>query len=361
MTGRDRAYIWLSMSEGLGPRRLVRLLAFCPDAHTLMGMSRSDWAPHVGADVAANMADARGKVDDMMARVDALGIRVVSRESAEYPADLLAVYDPPIALYVKGSASLSHGKMLAMVGSRVCTRYGGEVSRMLAADLARAGVCVVSGLARGIDTACHMGALAGGGETIAVLGCGHDVIYPPENAALYQRIMESGAVVSEYLPGAPPHASHFPLRNRIISGMSQGVVLVEGAKGSGAMITVDYALEHGRDVFAVPGNVTSSKSVEPNRMIRDGAHVASCAQDILYVMGWGELERKRTKNRTSLQISIEEAKVVSLVQDQDMTFEELVQATGMEVASLNSLLTMLTLRGIMKQSPGRVFSVNAEI
>lgn len=361
MTGRDRAYVWLSMSEGLGPRRVARLLAFCPDVQALMGMRRADWSPHVGGAVASAMEAARDRVDAMADKLEAMGIRVVGRENAEYPADLQAVYDPPVALYVRGTARIDPPKPLAMVGSRRCTRYGREVGHKLAADLAREGVCVVSGLARGVDTACHAGALSGGGATIAVLGCGHDVIYPPENAALYGQIAEKGAIISEYLPGTQPFASNFPLRNRIISGMSKGVVLVEAAAGSGAMITIDYALEHGREIFAVPGNITSSQSLQPNRLIRDGANMAACANDILSAMGWGDLVRSSAKSRASVQLSIEEAAIVAAASDQDMTFEELLAETGIDPPSLNSHLTMLTLRGIMKQSAGRVFSVNREI
>ncbi len=358
MTERDRAYVWLSMTDGLGPRRIARLFAMCEDVLTLIGMDKKDWAFAVGDAIAAQMADARSRVDDQAAALEQGGIRVVTRESDDYPALLSQVYDPPAALYVKGALPLAQQRMVAMVGSRQCTRYGKEAAHMLASGLACEGVCVVSGLARGVDTACHVAALDAGGPTVAVLGCGVDVIYPPENGALYERIIASGALASEYLPGAKPLSSHFPLRNRIISGMSAAVVLVEAAPGSGAMITVDYALEHGREIFAVPGNITSAKSQEPNRLLRDGCGIASCAKDILFAMGWSSHPQKTRESRAEIQLSIEETKVVSAVYDQEMSFEELMEETGFQAAELNSHLTTLQLRGIINKSPGRVFSVN---
>jgi DNA processing protein len=360
MTDRDRAYVWLAMSEGLGPRRMAKLLALCGDVVTLLGQSPAEWSRAVGGAVAANMLAARPRVDDMLETLERQSIRVVSREDDGYPPPLLNVYDPPVALFIKGSAALIAKRPIAMVGSRRCTRYGRETAHVLARDLATAGATVISGLARGIDTACHLGALAGGGDTIAVLGCGVDVVYPPENAALYDRVAEHGLLVSEYLPGTRPFASNFPLRNRIISGIARGVVLVEAAAGSGAMITVDYALEHGREIFAVPGYITAPQSAEPNRLIRDGAAIVTCADDILSALSWTQSAQPARENRVALQLSIDESRVISAVMDEEMSFEELLGSTGIDTASLNSLLTSLELRGIINRHPGRIFSVNRE-
>lgn len=358
MTREEIAYVWLSMTEGLGPRGIARLLSLQSDVTVLMEQNASDWTVAVGAKVAAAMEGAKGRVDDMIAQMEKKNVRMLIRSHPEYPPLLLQVYDPPVALFVRGTASLAADQAVAIVGSRRCTRYGLDMAHMLGKDLSSAGVCVVSGLARGIDTSAHMGALAGGGETIAVLGCGVDIVYPPENAKLYDKIAEQGALVSEYLPGTPPLAGHFPLRNRIISGMSQAVILVEASRGSGAMITVDYALEHGREVFAVPGNVTAKQSSGPNGLIYEGKCMVRDAQDVLFGLGWAQTEKEKPKNRISVQLSAQEAIVAGAVANEEHSFEELQKITGFSTPELNSLLTMLTLRGIMKQAPGRVFSLN---
>jgi DNA processing protein len=181
------------------------------------------------------------------------GIRICNWEESTYPRSLYTTFNPPVLIYYRGTLP-DTAESIAVVGSRKASAYGKNVAAMLAADLAIAGVWVISGAARGIDTAAHQGALSRG-HTLAVLGCGVDIMYPPENSRLLAQIAEQGAVIAEYPPGTPPHAGHFPARNRIISGLARGVVVVEAAERSGALITADFALEEGRDVFAVPGSV----------------------------------------------------------------------------------------------------------
>ena len=244
--------------------------------------------------------------------------------------------------------------MLAVVGSRRCTRDGQRAAREFAQGLAENGVTVVSGMARGIDSCAHRGALDGGGQTIAVLGCGVDIVYPPENDRLMAEILDSGgAVISEYLPGTPPAPGNFPARNRIISGLSEGTLLVEGAKASGAMITVNFALEQGRDVFAVPGSIYSPLSATPNRMILEGAFPALCHWDILEHYRWaqrpGEDPRREAK---PVELDADEAAIVEPLREQALTFDELSAVTGFPAAKLNSHLTILELRGIIEKVPG---------
>lgn len=208
-------------------------------------------------------------------------IFAISRGDVRFPTALDAIHDPPQTLFVKGNVGALRAPSVAIVGSRVASPYALEVARRLGADLARRNVAVVSGLARGVDSAAHRGALEGGGVTIAVFGCGVDVIYPAEHRALADRICERGALVSEFPAGTPPRRQHFPQRNRIISGLSLGVVIVEAAEKSGSLITADFAMEQGRTVLAVPGNVLGGRNFGAHALLRDGAKLVECADDIL--------------------------------------------------------------------------------
>ena len=204
----------------------------------------------------------------------------VTFTSADYPKSLFEIPDPPPFLYVQG-ALRCHETAIAIVGSRRATAYGLQTTARLAEALAGQGITVISGMARGVDTAAHKGAIAAGGRTVGVLGCGIDRIYPPENRRLFQEMSEKGALISEFPLGTLPLAENFPRRNRIISGLSRGVLVVEAAENSGSLITAQYALEHGRDVFAVPGNISFATSRGSNRLIKQGAKLVDCVEDIL--------------------------------------------------------------------------------
>jgi DNA processing protein len=208
-------------------------------------------------------------------------IRAIHPGDLQYPTAVAAIHDPPPTLWLRGAADALGTPAVAIVGSRAASSYAIEVARRLGADLARRKVTVVSGLARGVDSAAHRGALEGGGITVAVFGCGVDVVYPPEHRALAERICERGTLVSEFPPGMPPLKHHFPRRNRIISGLSLAVVIVEAAEGSGSLITADFALEQGRAVLAVPGNVLGGRNAGAHALLRDGAKLVECADDIL--------------------------------------------------------------------------------
>ena len=210
-----------------------------------------------------------------------INISSVSPGDACFPTALAAIHDPPHTLWVKGDVDVLRAASVAIVGSRAASPYALEVARQLGADLARRSVTVVSGMARGVDSAAHRGALEGGGRTIAVFGCGVDVIYPPEHRGLAERIAQRGALVSEFPPGMPPLKHNFPQRNRLISGLSLAVVIVEAAEGSGSLITADFALEQGRAVLAVPGNVLGGRNYGAHALLRDGAKLVECADDIL--------------------------------------------------------------------------------
>ncbi len=226
-------------------------------------------------------------------------ISAISRGDVRFPTALEAIHDPPETLWITGDVDALRAPSVAIVGSRAASPYALEVARRLGADLARRNVTVVSGMARGVDSAAHRGALEGGGVTIAVFGCGVDVIYPPEHRGLAARILERGALVSEFPPGTPPLRSYFPQRNRIISGLSLAVVIVEAAEGSGSLITADFALDQGRTVLAVPGNVLGGRNYGAHALLRDGAKLVECADDILEELPLGIRRRERIQEGES--------------------------------------------------------------
>jgi len=362
-------WIWLSSIEGIGPKRFYELVG-------LFGSPAEIWSASPKELESLNFLGSKPKsclisakkdeyIEKLFRDLEKNQIKGISRISSYYPQDLSQIFDPPPVLFAKGNLdALTSTKNIAIVGSRRCTHYGLEVAEKLACELSHRGVSIVSGMARGIDTAAHKGCLAAGGNTIAVLGCGVDIIYPPENHKVYEDIMNKGVLVSEYLPGTLPLAQHFPARNRIISGMSSGVVVVEAAEKSGAMITVDFALEQGREVFAVPGNINSKYSVGPNRLLKEGARLVTDIYDIMEELNWGRRETIQKSERSKdevLQLDLFEHKIVELLEEGDLTFDEFVTKTGFPIQKLNSLLTMLELRGIIKQLPGKIFSKQQSI
>ena len=237
---------------------------------------------------------------------------------------LSQIYDPPVTLYVRGECPLDGEKMFSIVGSRRCTRDGQRAAREIAAHLAREDVTIVSGLARGVDTYAHQGALSVHGKTIAVLGSGPDVIYPPENDQLAEQILiDGGAILSEYPPGTKPFSGHFPARNRIISGLTEGTLLVEGGHNSGAMITVNDALDQNRDVFAVPGSIYSPLSEAPNKLIVDGARPVVSAWEILDHYRWAERDEVLPAKKPTIELSDEERSIVLPLTEQPLSFEEM--------------------------------------
>lgn len=303
-------------------------------------------------------------VDALTDAVERYGMHIVRKGDSCYPPLLAYIHDAPEILYVRGVRDLSDAQTFAIVGSRRCTRYGRTQAERIAGELAGMGVTVTSGMARGIDTAAHEGALRGNGRTIAVLGCGLDIAYPPENAPLMERIIaQGGSIISEYAPGTPPRSTNFPQRNRIISGMCAGTMLVEAEKGSGAMITINLALEQGREVYALPGNVDAPLSQMPLQLIAEGARMVRSAQDIVSSFDWVtpamqlsfELDARQVNE--PLELSEEEAKIVRCVENEPLSFDQIKEITQFEANELNSLLTILEIREIMKQLPGKMYTL----
>ena len=273
-----RELLLLRALPGIGDVRFAELMT----AHGSPGAALRSPAA-LGRDAAAALASRtlRSRIERSARTIERDGIAVVTVADGAYPAVLRQLYDPPGLLFVRGDLALAGGPAVAVVGSRKATPYGRDATRLLATGLARAGYAIVSGLARGIDREAHEAALDCGGRTIAVVGCGIDVVYPHGHEALQERIAADGLLVSEFLPGEPPRSHHFPKRNRLIAALSRGVLVVEAAANSGAMRTVDSALELGRDVYAVPGPIGRETSEGTNQLIQSGATLVASVPDVL--------------------------------------------------------------------------------
>jgi len=368
ITSRE-AYIALNMVGSVGPVRVRALLEKFGRPENILTASRESLVsiPGVGKEVAENILRWNETVDAKaeLVRSEKSGIHVVTRDDAAYPKNLREIYDPPLVLYVRGELIENESLAMAIVGSRRTTLYGQEMSRKLAYQLARSGVTVVSGLARGIDTAAHKGALQGKGRTVAVIGCGIDVVYPPENAGLCDDIVNGGgAIVSEFPFGVKPDRQNFPMRNRIISGWSMGVVVVEANSQSGSLITVTQATEQGRQVFAVPGRADSLLSRGTNRLIKEGAKLTEDVEDILsefeYLMPPSNTEKTESSQsssrpQTPLKLSEKEEKIYSCIENEEVSIDEIVRSSGLTTASVSANLLSLEMKRLVKQLPGKYF------
>jgi DNA processing protein len=278
----------------------------------------------------------------------ARGLRFVGRGEAAYPSLLRELHDPPPGLFLRGSGPVEllgrHG--VAIVGARACSSYGSQVARLLGRELAAAGLVVVSGLARGIDGEAHRGALESGGYTVAVLGCGVDRDYPAAHAQLAARIAEEGLIVSEYAPGVEPAPWRFPARNRVIAGLSAATVVVEARERSGALITADFALEAGREVFAVPGEITSALSAGTNSLLRLGATPLTSAADVLEALG------VEVTGAPSLELGETPARVLEALAREPSGIDRLIRETGLDAAAVATALAELELVGAVAEADG---------
>lgn len=290
---------------------------------------------------------------DLLERAARAGARFITVEEDGYPRALSDLADPPAGLFAVGRPLPSDGPVVAVVGARRCSVNGGDVARRLARDLGRAGVVVVSGGARGIDGAAHEGALAGGAPTIAVLGSGIDVAYPPAHRSLLSRIASAGTLISEYPPGVPAERFRFPARNRIIAGLARAVVVVEGARGSGSMITAEHALDLGREVFAVPGPVTSELSFAPHELIREGAVLIRSAGDVLAELGLAATAEGETPGDGLPPGLTEEERSVVAALHGATELGHVASGAGVTASRVLSVLVGLELRGVVRQTGGR--------
>lgn len=279
-------------------------------------------------------------------------------ESENYPQLLKKIYDPPKELFVKGDIAALNSRCIAIVGTRTASNYGKETARRFARELAEVGITIVSGLAEGIDTEAHAGALEAKGETIAVFGCGLDRIFPPRNAALAANIEKNGALVSEFPLGHPTAKWTFPRRNRIISGLSMGVVMVEGHYDSGAMITAKHAIDEGREVFAVPGNIEIDGSKGPHWLIKQGAKLIESVDDILEEFNIKRVIASGTKNIDLSKLPKEEAVLLSCLTREPKHIDEISVKCNMEARDVLGILSVLEIKGLVRQIPGKYFVIS---
>jgi DNA processing protein len=350
-TSRARAWLALALVPGLGPAQARRLAerAGGPEA------ARALPAAATGLDVGAWLG-ASARVDHELSQLATLGASLCAWDEPGYPVPLRAIADPPLVLAVLGTLPTDTGAV-AIVGARRASGYGRRVAEELARGLAAVGLTVSSGLATGIDAAAHAGALAAGGRTVAVLATGLDRVYPPWHAELSRRVAASGALVTEFACGTPPLPHHFPRRNRLISGLALGTVVVEAAPRSGSLITARYALEQGREVFAVPGPVGASLHEGPNRLIQEGAKLVRNVDDILDEIA--PQLRARAIATPGAALSEVERRVLEAMRPGDAHVDEVIRRAALPPGAALETLLALELRGVVEQQPGMRFRARA--
>ncbi len=362
MKARD-AYIALNLMEGVGPVSVKALIDKLGAPEAIWQANKKDFleVPGIGHLTAEKILAQREKIDFLseIEQASQAGIQVITRVDAAYPAWLAKIHDPPLALYVKGDFKPTDQRALAIVGTRHASFYGRETANRLAAQLARAGWVVVSGLARGIDTVAHQAAVTSGGRTIAVLGSGLLNIYPPENKPLAEQIAGGqGALVSEFPLGRPPDRTTFPMRNRIVSGLARGVLVVEAGVRSGALITANQALEQGRSVMAVPGRIDAPGSRGTHFLLKQGARLVEDLEDILEEFEF--LIPPKANSDTAAQTSLpeglsdEESKILIFLRGEEQDFDALIRHTGIVAARMNVLLLSMEMKKLIRVLPGRL-------
>lgn len=363
----DIRHQWLSLAftPGLGPATLKKLVERFGSVREILAAGRKglEECPFLRKDSLASLCDQRpvaeAAADKELRRAETAGITLLCWDDPLFPPLLKEISDPPVMLYVLGSPQLLSAPGIAMVGARAASSYGLQVAERLATELARHDLVITSGLALGIDTAAHRGALAAGGKTIAVMGCGLDIIYPSQNKKIHGQIITHGAIISESPLGTQPEAFRFPARNRIISGLSLGVVVVEAAHRSGTLITAHQALEQGRDVFAIPGRIDSPKSEGCHRLIQEGAKLVHSATDILEELALTCASPPATRPQAP-PLPTEEGKVFSLLEVYPKNIEEIILAAQLPAHRISEILLHLELRGLVASLPGNQYQRLAE-
>lgn len=357
-----RYYIGFNLVQGIGPIRLQALIrAFGSVERAWHAPADALRATGLDRRALENMLVTRTRVDldHEVRRIADAGVHVLTWDSPGYPPLLREIPAPPPVLYLCGKIEPEDAWAVAVVGTRRSSSYGREVTRRLVREMVQSGITIVSGLARGIDGVAHRTALESGGRTIAVLGCGVDYIYPPEHRDLARRIVKNGALISEYPMGTKPEARNFPPRNRIISGLSLGVLITEAGRRSGALITADYAAEHGRDVFAVPGSILAVASIGTNSLIQDGACMVLETADLL-----GELNltmiAEQSQARENLPVTEVEGTLLSYLEKEPVHVDDLGRAVGLPIAEVTSTLALMELKGMVRQVGGMKYVVARE-
>ncbi len=364
VTKKDIKYwVGFSLVPGIGRVRLTQL-----ESH--FGNLEDAWKAAPAALKAAGLDSSsvrainswrpRISLEAEMEKLDRYGVKVFTWHDPDYPSRLKEIYDYPPVLYVRGSLLPEDEWCLAVVGTRRATVYGRQVAEEIVADLARNKITIVSGLAKGIDTLAHRSALAAGGRSIAVFACGLDTVYPSENAALARSIIQQGALISEYPLGTRPKADYFPRRNRIMSGLSLGVLVIEAGDTSGALITAHLALEQNREVFAIPGNILSPASRGTNRLIQEGAKLVSGYTDILEELNLTAVAHQM-EMKEIIPASDTESTLLKQLGAEPIHIDELCRSSGLPVSTLSSTLAMMELKGLVKQMGAMTYILAREV
>jgi len=357
---------WVALALALGEKRVVfrNLIAEFADIDAILGASTQELIRVKGIthELAAAIRKAPDSPEFAKERetIERLDLKITTLKCQDYPENLRHIPDPPALLYVRGELEARDSFAIAIVGTRSCTHYGKQTAESLGMELASMGLTIVSGLARGIDSHAHRGALMGKGRTIAVLGTGLDNVYPVEHSSLADEIARSGAVISEFPSGVPPVARNFPIRNRIISGLALGTVVVEAPPKSGALITARLALDQGREVFAVPGNITAQTSRGPNQLIRQGAKSVLSAKDIIEeiapeIKGMLREETIKQAAEAKLRLDPNERKIYNTLTQEPLHIDEITLATDLPLAKIGMGLFNLEMKGLAKELPGKLF------
>lgn len=362
----DENYAWLSLYSipGLGNTTFKNLLDKFGTPEAVFEANIVELSAVVGVSraVARRIVKKEFSFDPEkeLRRTEQLNARIIVYISPSYPRLLKEIYHPPMLLYARGKDIPADQMLIAVVGSRNPTQYGVSTAEKIGKGLAKRRVSVVSGLAKGIDSAAHRGCLAGKGFTIAVMGTGIDLVYPGSNKKLYQQIAENGTIITEFPLGSPPEPKNFPIRNRIISGLSRGIAVVEATRNSGSLITASLALEQGRDVFAVPGSINSFKSTGAHFLIKQGAKLIENADDILNEFGFfgSNIPAKESLSDAPQMLPVmdeSEHKLYEIAGNYPMHMDEIVRLSNMDASEVSSILMKMELKGLLKQLQGKMF------
>jgi len=358
-----RDLLHLSSVPRIGPHKIRTLVSHFGDPSAVLRATPRELVrvPGIERKLASNIVHHKGGerfADDQLRRLNRAGGRILTIWDTEYPELLKKTYDPPAVLYVLGHFTSSDKNAIALVGTRRPSAYGQTVGETFSRALSELGLTVVSGLARGIDTIAHSTTLQAGGRTIAVIGSGLDVPYPPENRKLLDSIAQNGAVVSEFPMGAKPDATNFPRRNRIISGLSVGTVIIESGEDGGAMITASTALDQNREVFAIPGNITEKRSFGPNKLVREGrAKLVQRVEDILEELGpqMRHLLRNERATEPLVELTLFEKNVLNVLTDQPLQIDTIAELAATSTADALVNLLSLEFKNLVRQLPGKMF------
>lgn len=355
--------------EGIGPQKILSIVSKFDSIEKLLESSKASLNSIDGINTVlsnriitskTNFNKIKDETEKEIVNLSKHSARIITYWDEDYPTLLKEIFYPPILLYLKGSLKKIENNTIAIVGTRMPTVYGKNQAEIFARELTNKNLVIVSGMARGIDSIVHQTVLQSGGNTIAVIGSGIDVIYPPENKKLFQQISEQGLIISEYSLGTKPDAQNFPKRNRIISGLTLGTLIIETRINGGAMQTAAYAIDQNREIFAIPGNINSKQSEGPNSLIQRGeAKLVFSAEDIIEELK-SKLDVKESKkfDRQQIELNLFEEKLLSVLKEDPKHIDELSKITSMSVPDCLVNLLMLEFKGLVKQLPGKVFTLN---